>query len=421
LKSTLGVIRHRFGQLRQHFQPTPPIRNQHPAFVYTQFRYQDLHTFFGYYDRSPWSPDGARLLMGATELQGRLVKQGDHLMLLTFDFEQDEFVELSKTSAWNYQQGAQQQWINVETILYNDVDSGKYVTKLLNINQGKTAVLAPIATAAYHRKRKLGVAVDFERLRILESDYGYPLLQSRVNVLDIENCCLRLLDYASGSSAIIFGPNELVRVFPRAINTEKYDYWLNHPKFNPAGTKISFVVRSRLKNGSSTSPRANDLLVVDLESGDIRCVFENEQWSQGAHHPTWFDNDRILMNWRIDGRMRFVLFADAHEEYQIIPADDEGSGHPTVDSSHRFLVTDDYPWHTGRYQPLRLVDIPTGRSINLAEYHLPPSFTGPWRCDLHPRWRNDSLDICFDSAHDGRRSLMVASLSDVIAHEFPHA
>ena len=35
-------------------------------------------------------------------------------------------------------------------------------------------------------------------------------------------------------------------------------------------------------------------------------------------------------------------------------------------------------------------------------------------CDLHPRWRNDGLQVTFDSLHDGSRQIYIVDTADIV-------
>ncbi len=52
---------------------------------------------------------------------------------------------------------------------------------------------------------------------------------------------------------------------------------------------------------------------------------------------------------------------------------------------------------------------------DLNQFHSPKQFTGPARCDLHPRWSRDGRQVCIDSVHESARQMYVIDLSALIA------
>ena len=54
-----------------------------------------------------------------------------------------------------------------------------------------------------------------------------------------------------------------------------------------------------------------------------------------------------------------------------------------------------------------------GRRYDLNQFHSPKQFTGPFRCDLHPRWNRDGTKVCIDGGHDPQRQVYVVDVSDV--------
>ena len=65
-------------------------------------------------------------------------------------------------------------------------------------------------------------------------------------------------------------------------------------------------------------------------------------------------------------------------------------------------------------QQLMLYRPDTCRRYDLNRFHSPPAFTGPWRCDLHPRWNRDGTQVCFDGSHGDRRQVYVVDVREVV-------
>jgi Tol biopolymer transport system component len=44
----------------------------------------------------------------------------------------------------------------------------------------------------------------------------------------------------------------------------------------------------------------------------------------------------------------------------------------------------------------------------------PPVYTGPWRCDTHPRFSPDGRLVVIDSPHTGGRQLHLIDVSGIV-------
>ena len=65
-------------------------------------------------------------------------------------------------------------------------------------------------------------------------------------------------------------------------------------------------------------------------------------------------------------------------------------------------------------QTLMLYKLSNGRRYDLNRFHSPKQFTGPVRCDLHPRWNRDGTQVCFDGCHEPTRQVYVVDVSEVV-------
>jgi Tol biopolymer transport system component len=62
-----------------------------------------------------------------------------------------------------------------------------------------------------------------------------------------------------------------------------------------------------------------------------------------------------------------------------------------------------------------LYHIPTGRTVPLGAFHLPPQYKGEWRCDTPPRSSPDGRSVIIDSAHEAQgRQMYLIDISAVV-------
>ena len=134
------------------------------------------HYFFGYYDKSPFSYNDEKLLAMRVEFINRMPDKDDILEIGYFKWRNNNtFIKLSETGAWNWQQGCMLQWSGLEfekNIIYNDRISNKFVSVLLDIETGEKTIL-PMAIYTMRSDGKYALCIDNERHFWFRGGYGY--------------------------------------------------------------------------------------------------------------------------------------------------------------------------------------------------------------------------------------------------------
>lgn len=92
----------------------------------------------------------------------------------------------------------------------------------------------------------------------------------------------------------------------------------------------------------------------------------------------------------------------------------ETDGHCTYLPGNRWILCDTYPGKD-RNQNLYLLDLSTRQRHALGPSHLPPEYTGEWRCDLHPRSSPDGKQVSIDSPNNGGRQVFLLDISRITA------
>ena len=98
--------------------------------------------WFGYYDKLQVDPTGRYLLGAAVDTIHRSPTENDRLVIGMIDLQKNnKWIPLGESHAWGWQQGCMLQWIpgSKEEIIWNDLENGKYVSRVLNVftKQGK--------------------------------------------------------------------------------------------------------------------------------------------------------------------------------------------------------------------------------------------------------------------------------------------
>ena len=185
--------------------------------------------------------------------------------------------------------------------------------------------------------------------------------------------------------------------------------WFNHTLINPDDTRVFFLGRSPRADGRGWLTAA---YTVNLDGSGLRCILPYD-WS--ASHFDWLSADRLMVTTRFQGVNPWchLLFTDTEGErnYRVLG---EGildhDGHGVFSPDGRWMVTDTYP-DGRRMRTLMLLDLERDALMRLGRFKDPrEKFTGPARCDLHPRFDRSGRKICFDSVDGGTRQVYLAEL-----------
>ncbi len=182
-------------------------------------------------------------------------------------------------------------------------------------------------------------------------------------------------------------------------------HWVNHLQFNPSGTRFLFLHRWRLLE----KPWYTRLYTCKTDGSDLRLISDTGMVS----HFDWRDDNTILAWARTkEHGDRFYLFDINGGEPKLVG---DGiltrDGHCSYSPDRKWILNDTYP-DQKRLQTLMLFNPKTNRRIDLNQFHLPTKLTGPFRCDLHPRWNRDGTQVCIDSGHEDTRQVYVLDVSE---------
>ena len=92
----------------------------------------------------------------------------------------------------------------------------------------------------------------------------------------------------------------------------------------------------------------------------------------------------------------------------------EGGGHPSIEPTDRYLITDDDS--NGDKVIIRLVDFQTQKQQIICSLPTINRFSikePSLRLDAHPVWNRDYKKFCFQAAPEGIRQLFIADLSEM--------
>jgi len=361
--------------------------------------------FFGYYDKSPWSPDGASMLM-----HFRRNSSDREIEICVFHRRSRSRQFVGRTRAWNFQQGAMSQWIvgrDRPLIIYNDVRNDLLVSRVVTA-EGKEIAVVPMPVQTVHPDGSIALGLNYKRLLKLRKEYGYtPRVKNFSADMPLDKDGIWRADLTSGQFKLVLSLAELIQISPQpGMNTQRNK--VNHIIFSPGGTRCVFMHRWFHANS-----KYSRLYVMNSSTLAFNLILDSGLIS----HYHWYDDEKLIVYGNTpDGETGYFELNVVTGRYQTFAKaalDPYGDGHPSVSPDKAWIVTDSYPDHRFQ-QHLLLYHLGRGQSVEAGRFLHSPQYYGVTRCDLHPRWSRDGQYLSFDSVWNGTRQSYILDVSRIV-------
>lgn len=354
------------------------------------------HCFFGYYDKSPFNNDGNQFVYHRIKsLSMTVVGDYAEIILKTMDGKEEV---IGKTLAWNLQQGSMLQFLNDEVVVWNDFRNDEYCTVFHNVIDGTERVY-PVPTYDLHKNTNKALSIDFERLNVDASGYGY--IQKQINSFPYHTG-ITLVDFDKQEDKEIINTKRICEEFLDERFEDAFHY-INHVNFNPSGNRFLFLHRFVFHG-----KRYSRMFTSDLNGKNIHLLAGDEMVS----HFTWKNDNQILVWYKNkDQGTHYYLIDDKENEDNLQIIGEKTlleDGHPTYSADQKTIITDTYP-DKACLRHLIVYDVEKDRSRDIARLHAPIRLNGPTRCDLHPRWHPNQYQVCIDSVHENFRGIYLVN------------
>ncbi len=370
------------------------------------------HHWFGYYDKLEFDPTGRYVLSNQVDFEHRSPQAGDTIRVGMIDLQDnDRWIELGESRAWNWQQGCMLQWLpgSRDEVIWNDRLDGQFVSHIRNVRTGKTRTL-PGPVYSVSPDAKWAVYPDFRRLNQMRPGYGYAGVPDPFETnLAPDRAGIWRMDLKSGKQNLLLSFADAVKVPNQHSPWEPTaKHWFNHLLHSPSGDRFIFLHRWRgPKQGAGFGTRmftangsGKDLFVLDPYGGTSHFIWRDPQhvlaW---AKHPSHGE--------------KFYLYRDKTEHVDVVGKDVMTlNGHCTYLPGNNWILNDTYPQKD--VQSLYLYEAATARRVPLGGFASAPPYRGEFRCDLHPRFSPDGKKVAIDSAHGGNgRQIYLVDISGV--------
>ncbi len=360
------------------------------------------HMYASYYGITSFNKSQTYATVLETDIKYQLPDETEPATLGLVDMKTFDFIPLTQTHAWNFQEGCMAHWLDDKTIIFNDLRDGKSVCVIMDIETKKEKQVWPFPVSGVANNGVDALSINFSRLRITRTDYGYPGegQDKQQDVAFPDNDGLFICNLKTGERKLLVSLAQIKAIVPE-FTKPSIEYFA-HTRFNPDATKIFWLARGMPEWNTSA-------FTVGRDGKDLQRCFP-DGW-KGSHYD-WLNNKELMItaNYNAD-KYAHILFTVGKQDYKKL-----GKGmldfdaHGTFSPNQKWMATDAYPDKGGTdEQTIYLMNMKTEEVITLGKYVEPKEYydTGKWRCDLHCRWSPKGDMIGFNSTMNGSRQAYI--------------
>jgi hypothetical protein len=367
---------------------------------YKIYKSNKKHTFFGYYDKTPFTSDGKKLLAMTADVISKPLKSPSISQVGYFNIDDPTTFNLvGETSTWCWQLGSRFMWYGADnqTVIYNREIKDHYGSVIQNINNKEIIKEFHFPVYDITGTGDYGLSVNFSRLGRLRPGYGYINFPDNTNGIKYpSNDGVWLCDLKSNTKKLIIDLERIVnfKFDDKNLETEHY---INHLSFNPSGSRFLFF-----HVWNNKGKRYTRAITSDLQGQNLYLLNEGRSVS----HYAWRNDEELIMTAVGKHHFGYFLFRDLSECITpISPQSLTIDGHPGFINDEK-IITDTYPQGFFNEQQLLLVDF-NGILKNIAKIHSSYFNVGESKCDLHPRLDFKRENVAVDFSSKNRRMISV--------------
>lgn len=429
------------------------------------------HHLFGFHDLLAFNPNNDKLLSLEVETINRPPLPQEKCSLGYVDLYNNEFIKLGETNAFNYPQGARQQWLDNDTFIVNNQIGNHWGSEIYDVNSKSLVSQLDATCHCISKDGKFAYGINYSRLHRL-GGYGYIGIDDKTKSDETpSNDGIYITDVSNNTSRLLLSIKEVSECSIESSVHNGFHHYITHLVLSPDNKRIAFLHRFFLPDGGLRTR----LMTVGTDGGNLRCLgygfLSHFDWKDNNSIFIWgrtgssidaIRSNKILSNPIISPMLKgakkivrtflkgtkgmsmsFLIITDA-EKPEIKPVAQgiiNSDGHPMFSPINRnLIICDTYPdKEESRYLFLynfennkrinigyfkRLLELPDislnnkytqgvdKRILNLMSPELFSYTRSGLHCDLHPRWNCDGTMVAFDSIHEGTRQIYTASVKD---------
>ncbi|MBR2982748.1 MAG: PD40 domain-containing protein [Kiritimatiellae bacterium] len=378
------------------------------------------HFFANYYAINAWSEDNRYAVVLETDIKDKLPDGRAATIGMVDTADGNRFIPFSTTRCWNFQEAAMAHWLPwaKDTLVFNDMREGRFCAVVMNWKTQEERVF-PHPVAAVSEDGEWAVSINYARLFITRPDYGYHGngQDPRKGVVFPEDDGLWLVNMRTGEAELIVSCAAVKDMVP-AVKGDNAMSYLCHVVFSKDGKRLYFLSRSVEESFEGVKKFKGvkwqtTAFTCNVDGGGIRRCFP-DGW--GSSHFNWkpalSERDARTMTvtakWqnRVYTHIEFTVGEESRAR-QIGGDTMNFDGHCLYTPDGGFVSGDGY-WDSSFCRSWKMVRLADGRIIDLGRFFVPEIYRDVYcRCDLHPRWRPDGMQLGFNSVHEGSRQVYV--------------
>ncbi|HOJ10349.1 MAG TPA: hypothetical protein PK733_07120 [Clostridiales bacterium] len=384
--------------------------------------------FKPYYDMQPWSKSGRFFICMRSKFQERPPQPGDELELGVIDLEEkNKFIPVAFTRAWNFQQGCMPHWLpgyEDSKIIYNDIINNECFSFIVDISTGistdkKEVFSLPIQAISY--SRNIGASLNYARWGYERPGYGYAGIKDPFHGINQpENDSVHIIDLKTGKTEPVMFLKGVAALTSDNDRRKGSFMYFCHLIFTPDGKSLTGICRwwcpdivdevykPKINIDGAVPERRHCLWGYDIDENKPYIVINDGLVS----HASFKDDENIIVyaSRRCYEPAAYHLINIYTKEYRVIGKDLLScDGHMSYHKNKELLLTDTYP-DDEYIRSLKIYNEKEDKEIKLGRFYAPPDLMGELRCDLHPCWSRDYMDIAIDSIHEkGNRNMYLVS------------
>ncbi len=384
-----------------------------------------VHTYF---DVTPFSPSGRYMAVSKLPFQDHIPSLGDLAEVCVIDLKEQTIETVFSTKTWGFQTGTNVQWGGSDRYVYtNDLIDGRAVMIQIDLSSGDTKAYS---RSMYNISRdgKYGIGFPLELLNVTQQGYGMPSreVDNPPGLSDeaAEDEGVWRTDLETGESILLYSVADVASQVPEIMPRPDGTFYFWHSKFNKQGTRILQVLRCIFPGFEGGSDRNAMVFTLNADGSDVKFTQHDPVWGYPlGGHPNWHpDGIHLIRNMKPYGETtRICQFKYDGSDFRVLSETFNASGHPSIESGGRYLITDKREFHQdgSATTDLLLIDIKTDQLKSVCTV---PTFNSSdlkgairsLRVDGHPCWSRDYKKVSLQGTNQGARQLYVVDMGEWI-------